>query len=455
MFRRDISENHEKAAQHSFCRLSSLWRSCGGGAPGGTRPAAGTTSRCGQRGRNALFPCGPGETWRLTVRVETADEETAAPDKAAARNWRTTRTSLDMKGSGGRARLPGHAYAGISGDDASSIESVALDFAPHTDYRLEVRRSRADASDFDALITGAQPIMTVYYPENVELAGRIPPWTGTIPPRSGQAAQAPTRLIYKRRRPYEQKRENVRFLPPVKRYVNAVEHRLHLPLREKARVMSDISTSIAARHEAGESYEAIMADMGTPEAVAQPFNQAFAGQYKGQCVALFVAGAGLAVLAATAAVLVFTAGMARGMEMAFLPQAFPLGRRLFRRHHWRGRRPHRSVVTSYAGIFSMGPLDALVIAGALLSLLFMPGSGHPRHQSIFALRSALAGICAAVFCVRFFLAVAMLSLAEGSPASLAGMFLSPGFLLTATALGLVIWRTPQKPENKTEEENHE
>ena len=49
----------------------------------------------------------------------------------------------------------------------------------------------------------------------------------------------------------------------------------------------------------------------------------------------------------------------------------------------------------------------------------------------------------------------MLSLAEGSPASLAGMFLSPGFLLTATALGLVIWRTPQKPENETEEENHE
>ena len=75
------------------------------------------------------------------------------------------------------------------GDDASSIESVALDFAPHTDYRLEVRRSRADASDFDALITGAQPIMTVYYPENVELAGRIPPMDGhyTAQVRAGGA----------------------------------------------------------------------------------------------------------------------------------------------------------------------------------------------------------------------------------------------------------------------------
>ena len=77
------------------------------------------------------------------------------------------------------------------------------------------------------------------------------------------------------------RRRNGGFLPPVKQYVNAIERRLHLPLREKARIMSDISTSIAARHEAGESYEAVMADMGPPDAVAAPFNRAFAGQYKG------------------------------------------------------------------------------------------------------------------------------------------------------------------------------
>ena len=77
--------------------------------------------------------------------------------------------------------------------DAASVAAMpytlALDFAPHTDYRLEVRRSRADASDFDALITGAQPIMTVYYPENVELAGRIPPMDGhyTAQVRAGGA----------------------------------------------------------------------------------------------------------------------------------------------------------------------------------------------------------------------------------------------------------------------------
>ena len=66
----------------------------------------------------------------------------------------------------------------------------------------------------------------------------------------------------------------VQFLPPIKRYVNAIEWHLRLPLKEKARVMSDVSTSIIARHEAGESYEAIMKDMGTPRQVAQRFNAA-------------------------------------------------------------------------------------------------------------------------------------------------------------------------------------
>ena len=66
----------------------------------------------------------------------------------------------------------------------------------------------------------------------------------------------------------------VQFLPPIKRYVNAIEWHLRLPLKEKARVMSDVSTSIIARHEAGESYEEIMKDMGTPRQVAQRFNAA-------------------------------------------------------------------------------------------------------------------------------------------------------------------------------------
>lgn len=249
------------------------------------------------------------------------------------------------------------------------------------------------------------------------------------------------------------RKRNGRFLPPVKRYVNAIERRLHLPLREKARIMSDISTSIAARHEAGESYEAIMADMGPPDAAASPFNRAFAGRYKGSAWRFLWLALAFAVLAAAAAALVFTAGMAAGVEMAFLPQSLP----------WTGIAaagviggadgPTAVFITSHPSIFSTGPLDALTTAGALLSLYFLcrvQGVNGARHLRT---ARALAGICAAVFCVRFFLAVAVLSLAEGAPASLAGMFLSPGFLLTAAALGLVMWRTPQKPESETEEED--
>lgn len=59
------------------------------------------------------------------------------------------------------------------------------------------------------------------------------------------------------------------FLPPIKRYVNAVEWHLHLPFTLKARVMSDFSTSIAVRHEAGESYEAIMKSLGSPRQAAE------------------------------------------------------------------------------------------------------------------------------------------------------------------------------------------
>ena len=60
--------------------------------------------------------------------------------------------------------------------------------------------------------------------------------------------------------------------PPIKRYVNAIERRLHLPFSTRVRVMSDFSTSLTARHEQGESYEQIMASLGTPKEVAAEMN---------------------------------------------------------------------------------------------------------------------------------------------------------------------------------------
>lgn len=64
----------------------------------------------------------------------------------------------------------------------------------------------------------------------------------------------------------------IRILSPIKRYVNAIERKLRLPWKLRARVMSDFATTLCARHEEGESYEEIMASLGTPKQVAEELN---------------------------------------------------------------------------------------------------------------------------------------------------------------------------------------
>ena len=59
----------------------------------------------------------------------------------------------------------------------------------------------------------------------------------------------------------------------MKKYVNAIERRLNLPLEVKARVMSDFASSIAARREAGQTDEQIMAELGSPKKVAAELNE--------------------------------------------------------------------------------------------------------------------------------------------------------------------------------------
>ena len=71
---------------------------------------------------------------------------------------------------------------------------------------------------------------------------------------------------------FNYKGQEVRFLPPIKRYMNRIEWHLHLPFKVKSQVMLDLVTGVCARHEAGESYEDIMADMGTPKQVADSLN---------------------------------------------------------------------------------------------------------------------------------------------------------------------------------------
>lgn len=59
----------------------------------------------------------------------------------------------------------------------------------------------------------------------------------------------------------------------MKKYMTAVERRLNLPKELKARVMSDLSSSIQGRREAGMSDEAIYAELGTPRKAAADLNE--------------------------------------------------------------------------------------------------------------------------------------------------------------------------------------
>ena len=59
----------------------------------------------------------------------------------------------------------------------------------------------------------------------------------------------------------------------MKNYTNAVERRLNLPREVKVRVMTDFISSIQARREAGQSDEAIFAELGTPKQAAAELNE--------------------------------------------------------------------------------------------------------------------------------------------------------------------------------------
>ena len=59
----------------------------------------------------------------------------------------------------------------------------------------------------------------------------------------------------------------------MKKYCNAVERRLNLPMDIRSRVMSDFSSSIQARRDAGQTDEEIYAELGTPKEAASVLNE--------------------------------------------------------------------------------------------------------------------------------------------------------------------------------------
>lgn len=88
---------------------------------------------------------------------------------------------------------------------------------------------------------------------------------------------------------------------PIKRYVNTVERHLRMDRHTRLRIMHDLGSEIQTRLEQGEPPEAIMAELGPAEAVAESFNREFAAPPKKSGWRwLLLACAGLAALAAAA-----------------------------------------------------------------------------------------------------------------------------------------------------------
>ncbi|MEE0710416.1 MAG: DUF1700 domain-containing protein [Gemmiger sp.] len=63
-------------------------------------------------------------------------------------------------------------------------------------------------------------------------------------------------------------------LPPVKRYMNAIERHLRVDRENRARIMTELAGDFESRREAGQSDKEIMTELGTPEEVAAQFNTA-------------------------------------------------------------------------------------------------------------------------------------------------------------------------------------
>lgn len=84
----------------------------------------------------------------------------------------------------------------------------------------------------------------------------------------------------------------------IKKYVNAIERHLHMPVKMKARINSDLATEIHLRMEEGANADEIIREMGSPEEVAERFNEELGTKKEGKnflsvlflCLAIFAAG---------------------------------------------------------------------------------------------------------------------------------------------------------------------
>ena len=87
----------------------------------------------------------------------------------------------------------------------------------------------------------------------------------------------------------------------VKQYMNAIERALRVDWKTRVRIMNDLGSDFQSRRDAGQTDEQIMAELGSPKAVAAEFNAAFAeehGPYQSPLRWIWLALAALLPLAA-------------------------------------------------------------------------------------------------------------------------------------------------------------
>lgn len=227
---------------------------------------------------------------------------------------------------------------------------------------------------------------------------------------------------------------NAQFLPPIKRYMNAVERHLHLPQKIKVRVMSDLMTTVNSRREQGETLEQIMADLGTPRQVAERFNEElkeFAvnkSPWRWLCLAGAVAAAGILLW------LLFLNGwlLEESSSMGVIGGADG---------------PTAIFVTTKAGWGSNMMMAALLLSQICAFLCGYWILGRTVHKKR-VLWTAIVGLMLQVGSVACLVVPALLRLTPGIhvllPATLAWqgiqLCLLPGFWLNITAIVWAAWQ---------------
>ena len=68
----------------------------------------------------------------------------------------------------------------------------------------------------------------------------------------------------------------------IKKYVNAIERHLHMPLKQKVRINTDLATEIHLRMEAGATADEVIQEMGSPKEVAERFNEEMGSRREGK-----------------------------------------------------------------------------------------------------------------------------------------------------------------------------